>query len=267
MRRRSPVVSTRPTKAPAFMKLLRKKDFDEIYNVLSDTSVSKSRWFEDEYSMLGENCLHTIMKYRPPARVVVLLLKKLVIYGIPEPELSVDILGRTPLHHAVGFLCEPAVIQVLLNSTSGRLSLRAKDAEGRLPLHMAILPYEMMNPKASRPTIRRSKKSSKVNADQIRTIMKATVEILVTVCPQATLVTDDQNRTPLEYARVLEVDPFYKPCIESLNEELRMAEEMTLSEVGAYDRRGMVLEFDNSSSDEDDDVSVLSFSERTMFKS
>jgi hypothetical protein len=128
---------------------------------------------------------------------------------------------------------------------------------------MAMQPYERMNHKA---TIRRSKKS-KVDADQIRMIMKATVELLVTVCPQATLVTDDHNRTPLEYARALEVDPFYKSCIESLNEELRMAEEMSKSEVfRAYDRRGIVLEFD-SSSDEDDDISVLSLSERTMFKS
>ena len=251
-------------RAPSFLRLVKRYDFDTMYQVLADPTMSTRRWFEEEYSMLGENCLHTIMKYRPPVRVIVLLLKRLVEYGIAEPELSVDILGRTPLHYAVGYLCEPGVTQVLLTSSAGKLSLRAQDIDGRLPLHIAMRPYELVNP------MRRPKKN-RLPSTRVQRILKETVEILVFLCPQATLIKDDHRRTAVQYATTKDVDPSFHECIQTISQELRMAEAMTKSEKLLHDKRGMVVEFPSSSSTgnaADDDVSVLSFSasERKPFE-
>ena len=250
MRRRRSLTS-KPTKAPSLAKLVKRRDFDRILNILIDDTISKQRWFEEEHSMLGENCLHIVLRSKPPARLVAVLLQCLKHYGILEPELSVDILGRTPLHHAVGFLCEPAVVQVLLNSEAGLLALRAQDGEGRLPLHVAVRPYDLQISKRAFGRLKKPKMSD----ERIQLVVRTNVEIILTLCPQAALATDDKGRTPLEYTEVVKVDDSYKPCVEQLSEELRLAAEVCMSEPTQYRHTGMVVEFSDS---EDDDVSVLS---------
>jgi hypothetical protein len=254
LRRRNPA-STRSKKPPSLTKLLKKRDFESITEQLNNPASDTGRWFDAEYSILGENCLHIILRDRPPAKLVELILKRLVEYGIPEPELSVDVLGRTPLHHAVAFLCDPSVIRVLLSGPAGRLSVRAQDDEGRLPLHVAMLPYEL---EASKKEKERKKKLGHLDSSEVGILMKTTTELLVTVCPQTTLITDYKQRTPLQYAQALESDDFYGAFMPIISQDLRMAEEISKSELQSNECSGMFIEIPSAElSLEDDDVSLL----------
>jgi hypothetical protein len=173
---------------PSLTKLLKRKEFDSICKVLNDPKMNLGKWFEGEYSVLGENCLHEIMKHRPPAKLVELVLQRLVEYGIPEPELSVDIIGRTPLHHALGYVCDPTVVRVLVSGHAGKLSTRAHDIEGRLPLHVATRPHELWVGK----NLKR-RQITNVDPVEVQIIMRKTVELLVAVYPQSVLVQDDKK--------------------------------------------------------------------------
>ena len=243
--------SKSPEKLPHLSTLLQMGEFNSIHEILQDTKRNLSQWFDEEYSITGENCLHTIMKYNPPPTLIHLMIERLVDYGISEPELSVDDLGRTPLHHAVGYSCSPAVVHELVSSPAGRLSARAQDADGRLPLHMVLQPYGIQ---CIGKDYKVRLSDSNVDLSAIRRIMKGTISVLLEVCPQSVTVRDDKKRTALDYAERLGFDVNFRKCASIIIEALRVAEEYTLS----TSMNGLVIEVGSHSSDTEDDVSVLS---------
>jgi ankyrin repeat protein len=171
----------------------------------------------------------------------------------------VDELGRTPLHHAVGYSCSPAVIEILVSGPAGQTSVRVQDVEGRLPLHLTMRPYLLYTgvDHQIHPT-------SNLQLLEARRIMRATVAILINVCPKSVFLADDMDRTPLHYADSLRLDKNFGNCARHIIDELRMveSESRTTKGGGSSSRRhhGMVIEIasDTSKTDEDD-LSVLSW--------
>ena len=55
-----------------------------------------------DYSMIGDNCLHLMLTFRPTPWAVQLMMDQFrFATETRDPELSVDFLGRTPLHVAL----------------------------------------------------------------------------------------------------------------------------------------------------------------------
>ena len=132
--------TTTTTKPPSLVKLLKRRDFSTIRRLLLDSTVNvNSSWFSRSYTMMGENCLHYLLRFRPDSRTVSAMIYRLHSCGIQEPELSVDLTGRTPLHVAVLHGCDVSVIDTLLKANAGRVSTRAQDFNGRVPLHYAVM--------------------------------------------------------------------------------------------------------------------------------
>lgn len=184
-RRKSKDNSIRFRKAPPLLKLLRKGDFLNICQCLEDDSIVTKQWFEEEYGMMGENCLHASMKYKPSADVVVLMLRFMRGFAASPPELSVDLLGRTPLHHAVEFNCDAVIIEALLSTPPGKCAADVPDAEGRLPLHLAVLPVD----------------PSQKAAKQGDIVLDSTVELLIKCSPQSVLICDYKGKSPIDHAK------------------------------------------------------------------
>jgi len=239
------------TTTPELSTLLQENQLATVLDILRDPNIDLSTWFDSEYSVTGENCLHMLVRADPPVELLQLMLQRLGSYGISEPELSVDDLGRTPLHLAAGCSCGPAVIQVLISSPAGKMSTRAQDSEGRLPLHVAMRPYILYTGKDHKVWHR----PSGVEPWKTRKVMKATVSVLLEACPQAVLVEDDKKRTPMDYADTLTFDRDYAKCGFQILEALRIAAEYTLS----TSMNGLVIEVSSESSENsEDDISLLS---------
>eukprot|EP00529_Nitzschia_sp_RCC80_P023094 CAMPEP_0113492074 /NCGR_PEP_ID=MMETSP0014_2-20120614/27883_1 /TAXON_ID=2857 /ORGANISM="Nitzschia sp." /LENGTH=466 /DNA_ID=CAMNT_0000385883 /DNA_START=130 /DNA_END=1530 /DNA_ORIENTATION=+ /assembly_acc=CAM_ASM_000159 len=135
-----PKLKLRTTKAPSLVKLLKRRDFGTIRHMLLDSTVDvNSSWFSREYTIMGENCLHYLLRFRPDSQTVSAMIYRLRLSGFQEPELSVDLTGRTPLHVAVFHGCDVSVIDTLLKANAGHISSRAQDVNGRVPLHYAIM--------------------------------------------------------------------------------------------------------------------------------
>jgi hypothetical protein len=151
--------------------------------------------------MIGESCLHILMRHRPPAIVVQLMLDQYRTFkGADEqPEHSVDLLGRTPLHVAVAYLCTPDVIEVLLSTTSGRQAITALDMQHRLPLHLAALAsnelLDLVQAKRKVPV----KSIASLSMEEIRSISQTNTELLMEVWPEALLARDNLGVTPMQY--------------------------------------------------------------------
>jgi hypothetical protein len=253
-------------KVPSFARLSKRKDFDTILNLLNDVDVEApiiEKWFEREYTLTGENCLHFVMRSKPPANVVSAMIRRLQGAGITHPELSVDLTGRTALHHACMWLCEPSVVHSILQTSAGAISARAKDLEGRLPLHYAVRPKEVVTKLGSRKA-----KGPKTNPELIEAIttMEMNVKLLVGLSPRTSCVADGKKCTPIDYLnRLVIVNETYQTMIKNIQLELDMSMDLCKT-TSTFDERksGMVIKFSNRdlSTDTDgidDDVSVLSF--------
>ena len=128
---------------PSLQHLLREDDFDRINLLLQDSGAEVFRWFEKDYGMLNQSSLQVLLQSNPPSETVALMLKRMRLDGVPTPEVYQDAMGRTPLHHAVGYLCDPNVIRVLLSTQPGIVSACIADCQGRLALHVAVRPFSI----------------------------------------------------------------------------------------------------------------------------
>jgi hypothetical protein len=147
-----------------------------------------------------------------PAKLISSLLQKLSDFGIEDPELSIDEIGRTPLHFAVGYSCNPKVVKVLVSSPAGKTSTRAQDCFGRLPLHAAMVPYDLVD-KGSYCKIA---PTSNIKPSEFLGILRKSIAILVAVCPGSVNVEDDKGMTPLEHAKPLEFDRKFQEWVQKV---------------------------------------------------
>lgn len=151
--------------------------------------------------MVGESCLNVLLSHRPPASVVQLMLQeyRAVNRAGEDPEHTVDLLGRTPLHVAVAYLCSPDVVEVLLSSNSGRQAVKALDMQGRLPLHLAALSSNEFFDNTSAKRRLSTREISYLSNEDVQTISYGNAELLMNEWPEALLVRDSLGITPLEY--------------------------------------------------------------------
>ncbi|KAL3913894.1 MAG: hypothetical protein SGILL_006311 [Bacillariaceae sp.] len=259
-----PADSTSPKKRriPALAHLCRRRAFDDIVEILQDpTATVERKWFETEYTLMGENALHFIMRFHPPANVVSAMITRLrETAGISQPELCVDLLGKSPLHHACANQCEPSVIHTLLRTPAGVISARAQDLQGRLPLHLLCKSYQSSRKRSEKALARDTAALSN---------MLVGIKLLVGLSPRTACVKDDKGRVPLDYVKNMKMDEAKKAdnmlceLWESMKIELSIAMDLSTSTAASISSgisSGMVIKFatDNTVTD-DDDVSVLSF--------
>jgi len=246
-------------RVPSLKKLLKAGAFDTITNILQDDSLDlRKKWFDKEFSMLGENCLHLLMRFRPSAELVSLMLLRLAQAGIKEPELSVDVVGRTPLHHAVGFLCEESVLNVLLESDAGQKSVRAQDLEGRVPLHTAMRPFYVFGKHDHRKKhpegteyidalLDGKPANLKLTAEEVGELMKDSVFLLLDTWPQSVLVRDDDMRRAAYYMKKTVQHDCFREAGEVIRQRLEKAEEVAKERLAAIqamkDIEGKVVSF------------------------
>lgn len=191
---------------PKLTKLLEMGDFDTIIRMLKDESLTKqdlAPWFVKRYSMFGETCLHHVMQHRPPVELVQLMMDRFRNdFGVAYPQASLDAIRRTPLHIAVGFLCDPEIIKILAEGDIGKEIARSMDHQGRVPLHVAMRKYAMC---AADKSLKSKKnkiipQAPDLDDDDVHTIMTATTSTLLSVDPEVTLAIDHEHCTPINYA-------------------------------------------------------------------
>lgn len=234
------------TKAKCFRKFLDKRDFDSMYEILSNPNIDSKRWFYEQYTMLGERCLHMLLHHRPPARLVSLALQRAADYGVTEPDLEVDLLGRTPLHHAVGYGCSPEVVQVLLDSPNGRdVAIRVQDQNGSLPLHLAVLPYGLRVILAARTSktkrqrriilrrlaaneVLKSLEDEEEELRYLQGIMAPTVALLLRAHPSLVMERDDYAQTAMHYAEEIQFLPGFEETARKVIEDFQREEDAVL---------------------------------------
>lgn len=115
------------------------------------------------------------------------------------PEHTQDLLGRTPLHIAVAYLCTPDAIEVLLSSNSGKQAVRSLDMRNRLPLHLAVISSNELLVEVSAKRKVSAKELSNLITEDIEAISQVNIELLMAQWPEALLVRDSLGLTPLHY--------------------------------------------------------------------
>jgi Ankyrin repeat len=241
-------------RVPPLLRLLKRRDFDTIIQLLKDPNANVEKWFDSEYNLMGENALHLVMRYSPPASLVSAMTARLQDSGVSlQPELTVDLMGRTPLHHACEAQCEPAVIHALLETSAGAISARAKDVEGRLPLHLLCRGYNL-------PRIRKKQSAQQERAAMLAA-MSTSIKLLVGLSPRTACIRDDRRRTALDYVNNLKMETGNDTCRElweGMKLELSIAMDLSsTTTVGNLQQAGMVIKFSTECTDSDD-ISILS---------
>jgi len=245
-------------KAPSLVRLARRRKFETIVDLLTDPDVIVDHWFEQEYSFMGENCLHFIMKYKPPVHLVSAMVSRLQVAGVENPELVVDLAGRTALHHACMWLCSPSVIYLLTQTTAGVVSARSQDLEGRLPLHYITSSRNLPSRWISRKSLVSS--SSQPELVEVLSTMEMNLKLLVSISPRTSFVPDDKGCTALDCLQKLNVaNETCRSILQNMEMELNIAMDLCqTAPVYNRERTGLVVKFPSETS-VDDDVSVLSF--------
>jgi hypothetical protein len=253
-------------RVPSLNRLLKRGDYHTVIQILNDPTANVERWLDFEYSLMGENALHFVMKFSPPAGLVTALIQRLIQQqdsGMSstlqqQPELTVDLRGRTPLHHACEAQCEPAVILALLETSAGAISARAKDIDGKLPLHLMCLGY---HPSPSLSRIRMNSNRLQQGRIDALTAMVTSIKLLVGLSPRTACVKDDQGRTALDYIQCRPVATENETCLQlwaAMELELSLAMDLlSTTTMSVYQHAGIVIKFPTECCD-CDDVSVLS---------
>lgn len=187
-----------------FLSLAKHGKFEEIEEILKALKASDlATWLEDFSpaqndagleAFRGATMLHLIMEYKPPATLVdVLILRLSELKDGIVPEDATDLRGRTPLHLAVHYCCEPSVIKRLVYGVVSVLPAVTKDSTGRLPLHWAC-----ENPQGF--TIKSACMLCCGNRPKNCDKMVEIIEMLMKVYPHAVTVKDMAGNTPLTLA-------------------------------------------------------------------
>ena len=218
-----PKLKRRTTKPPSLVRLLRRRDFTTIRRMLLDSTVNvNSSWFSHAYSIMGENCLHYLLRFGPDSQTVSAMIYRLHLSGIEEPELCVDLTGRTPLHFAVLHGCDVSVIETLLKANAGRVSTRAQDFNGRVPLHYAVMMSTSLSTQTARPffslpfmmKIRNKNDEPLYQKERMYNTMY-TVKFLLGMSPETCLIMDDYHQLPIDivdtFLQSLETSPSPSP--------------------------------------------------------
>uniref|UniRef100_A0A7S1YM72 Uncharacterized protein n=1 Tax=Grammatophora oceanica TaxID=210454 RepID=A0A7S1YM72_9STRA len=184
-RRRSPKVTP-------FVRLLQQEKWDEISAFLTDSGrKEKAKWLDDAKDFLGQTALHMALKAKPPLDVVDLLMSH-----ADSTVQSSCTMGWTPLHIAAGWGSGSHIVARLLqgNSRSKKQNLcRRRDLDGRTPLHMLCL-----NPNGT--LMDDSRKTRKAISEEQVIDMVDVARILVDAYPNAIVATDEEDKTPVDYA-------------------------------------------------------------------
>jgi hypothetical protein len=262
----TPPGSSSVRRVPSLHRLLKRGDYDTITQFLEDPNANVVRWLDSEYNLMGENVLHYIMKFSPPVGLVTAVIKRLLYEqdsGVSsmfhrQPELAVDLRGRTPLHHACEAQCEPAVLLALLETSAGAISARAQDVEGKLPLHLLCLGYHQL-PSPSR--IRKNVKRLQQERVKALSAMVTSIKLLVGLSPRTAWVKDDHGRTALDYIECMPVAEENETCLQlwgAIKLELSVAMDLSSTTTAfVHQQAGMVINFSSLCTD-CDDVSLLS---------
>lgn len=183
-------------KAPPLTKLLKKGDFVAIDRYLHDSSICTDSWFSQDYSLFGENCLHLLLQYRPPANVVRAMLEQYrKVRSDDAPHLTVDYFGRTPLHISLIHHNTPDVVELLASKEDGKSAAMAVDSNHRLPLHEVVISYhDTLEPRKRQFLVKDGLK-----IEDLRNNIISNAAILLDVFPEALSVRDRDHSTPLEY--------------------------------------------------------------------
>jgi ankyrin repeat protein len=186
--------------------LAKQQKFKRIETILTFTKAPDSAtWLEDfrpaknsaglQGACNGTTMLHMILQYKPPVSLVNLLILKLSeLYQGFVPEDAVDVRGRTPLHLAVQYYCDPSVIQRLISGRMSSAPAVTKDYWGRLPLHWACENSQGHKYNGWRLLACGSR------SEQCSIMSAEIIEILLTVYPHAVTVKDCKGCTPLDLA-------------------------------------------------------------------
>jgi hypothetical protein len=246
------------SKPPSLPRLLKKRDFEAIYHCLETSAICTDSWFTNDYSMVGENCLHLLLQYNPPAHLVELMLHQYrKVNGVERPQLTVDYLGRSPLHYALSCHNAPDVVEILASVEEGKTAAMIIDSNRRLPLHNIAVSYrESLEPSTQRILVKAGFNIQKIQANMI-----SNAAFLLKVFPEAMSIRDADKRTPLSYVRSVPQAEELVAVFESAKPLIRTKAPVPLLDI--LDRWGkassrvpseLSLDFD------EDDVSELSTS-------
>lgn len=138
--------------------------------------------------------LHNILKYQPPVeRVHLLILSLADKSNITVPEELKDAEGRTPLHVAVVHGCRATVFRRLLRDVSLVIPAVTKDNDDRLPLHLACL-NETCGATLTKQQSRRP------TPEEVNDVVQVVV-LLLSAYPVAVAIRDSNGDTPFDLAR------------------------------------------------------------------
>jgi hypothetical protein len=173
-----------------------------------------------------------------------------------RPELTVDLSGRTPLHHACEAHCEPAVILALLETSAGVVSARARDVEGKLPLYLLCNGYHHL-PSPSR--IRKNLERLHQERALALSAMVTSIKLLVGLSPRTACIKDYEGRTILDYIQCSQVKQETEACLQLWRVmKLELSVAMDLSSPTPT-KAGMFVKFSSEPNDRDE-ISFLSWS-------
>lgn len=208
-----------PTKLAPFAVLAVARKFDVIATILLDADVDHHTWLLSSSSKSHHKGtlllfqqqlpLHIVLKYKPPVRLVELLIQKLstnsnreegpsAVVAVAE---ATDMLGRSPLHVAVQHGCCVAVVELLLDhAAAAGPGIITRDYWGRSALHWAVSTNEQ-------PTMMGgfgfcfggSTAATSKLLDEMETRVK-TVCALTQACPDMVYIRDEDGRTPFQLA-------------------------------------------------------------------
>ena len=185
---------------PTLLRLAKQGKFDEMAYILNGEDRQQ---FLDECAsaanhdgvlnlFMGQSTLQSVMAYRPTVELVELLITRMSEHNSKyEPEDSIDMQGRTPLHVAVTHGCDLPVVHRLMNDVTHSLPALMKDQQDRTPLH-----YACANPRGIRSSRWHRHSSSRDDAENMFQIVCS----LIRAYPEATEIQDLAGKTPVDLA-------------------------------------------------------------------
>lgn len=177
-------------------KRARQGRFDEIKAVLLGNAIKTEEWLRESASA-EETPLHALLRYQPPVDLVTLLISRLIATTKNAvPEEVKDVHGNTPLHVAVAYGCDVAIVRVLLNGKGGVMPAVTKDSDERLPLHLACLSEKLS---CSRRSPRKQTPDDQDN-------MLCIVYSLLSAYPMGLAIRDANGDTPMDLCRTFGKD-------------------------------------------------------------